>query len=75
MHIIDSLFTYTNRESKYFYNCTLKLDIGKFKIGSVIDTIILDIENSELTFLPTSELDKNLYPILELSYQINISIH
>jgi len=75
MHIVESLFSFTNRESLHFYYCTLKVNIGEFQSGSIIDTIILDIENSELIFLPTSELDHNLYSISEKSYKINLSLH
>ena len=75
MHIVDSLFTFENRQNIYFYDCTLKVNVGEFQWGSIIDTIILNIENSELIFLPTSELDHNLYPISEKSYKINISVH
>jgi hypothetical protein len=74
MHIVETFFSFTNCSSQHFYDCTLKVDIGEFKSGSIIDTIILDIENSELIFLPTSELDYNLYPISEKSYKINLAL-
>lgn len=61
-----TLFNYENYDlldtlSLQFYNCVLKVDIGRFKAGDEIDCIIMNYDRGKITLcVSTVEFTYNL---------------
>ena len=71
MEALSKIFTYTNNEGKFecrhYYDCVLKQDIGKFKKDSYVDTIMVDLQHSEIVLV----IGENDY-VYTLEVNINI---
>jgi hypothetical protein len=56
MDITDSLFDWVSRDEVCndvltFHNCTLKVPIGPFKTGEVVEVILVDFEHGHIQLL------------------------